>query len=97
MPSRRATPYALTQKACCENGNITAGKVVGELGRLYRSSEFLHLLRTIASVPVDMDGHLLMGNDGTHNTPSINIWFARHRRFPVHFTPISASWPRGAV
>ncbi|MCG1054787.1 hypothetical protein KQH49_07385 [Mycetohabitans sp. B5] len=87
----------MTKEAFCENVNVAAGEVIGELGRCYRSSELLHLLRTIASVLVEMDGHLVMGNDGTHNTPSINNWFARHRRFPVYFTPTSASWPRGAV
>jgi transposase len=33
-----------------------------------------------------------MDNYGTHKTPSIKAWFARHRRFHVHFTPTSASW-----
>jgi hypothetical protein len=29
---------------------------------------------------------------GTHKTPSIKPWFARHPRSHVHFTPTSASW-----
>jgi hypothetical protein len=29
---------------------------------------------------------------GTHKTPSIKAWFARHPRFHVHFTPTSALW-----
>ncbi len=33
-----------------------------------------------------------MDNYGTHKTPSIKAWFARHPRFHVHFTPTSASW-----
>jgi transposase len=33
-----------------------------------------------------------MNNYGTHKTPSIRAWFARHPRFHVHFTPTSASW-----
>lgn len=32
-----------------------------------------------------------MDNYGTHKTPSIKNWFARHPRFHVHFTPTSAS------
>ena len=28
----------------------------------------------------------------THNHDKVKRWFARHRRFHVHFTPTSASW-----
>ncbi|MFC6840919.1 hypothetical protein ACFQGW_15160 [Xanthomonas theicola] len=31
--------------------------------------------------------HLVMDNYGTHKTPSINAWFARHPRLQVHFAP----------
>jgi len=33
-----------------------------------------------------------MDNYGTHKTPSIKAWFARHPRFHIHITPTSASW-----
>jgi len=33
-----------------------------------------------------------MDNYGTHKTPKVRAWFARHPRFHVHFTPTSASW-----
>lgn len=33
-----------------------------------------------------------MDNYGTHKTPKVKEWFARHPRFHVHFTPTSASW-----
>jgi transposase len=36
--------------------------------------------------------HLILDNYGTHKTPSVRAWFARHPRFQVHFTPTSASW-----
>ncbi|KWN04818.1 DDE endonuclease [Burkholderia territorii] len=73
--------------------DIATGEVIGELHRRHRSSEFLQFLRTIdASVPAEMDVHLVMDNYGTHKTPSIKNWFARHSRFHVHFTPTSASW-----
>jgi transposase len=36
--------------------------------------------------------HLVMDNYGTHKTPSIKAWFARHPRFHVHFAPTSLSW-----
>ena len=73
--------------------DIATGKVIGELHRRHRSTEFLKFLRTIeASVPTDLDIHLIMDNYGTHKTISIRNWFARHPRFHVHFTPTSASW-----
>jgi transposase len=73
--------------------DIATGEVIGELHRRHRSSEFLHFLRTIeANVPPQLDVHLVMDNYGTHKTPAIRAWFARHPRFQVHFTPTSASW-----
>jgi len=73
--------------------DIASGEVIGELHRRHRSSEFLQFLRTIeASVPAALDVHLVMDNYGTHKTPKVRDWFARHPRFHVHFTPTSASW-----
>jgi transposase len=73
--------------------DVATGEVIGEVHRRHRSSEFLRFLRTIdASVPPQLDVHLVMDNYGTHKTPSIKAWFARHPRFQVHFTPTSASW-----
>ena len=73
--------------------DIATGEVIGETHRRHRSSEFLQFLRTIeANVPPQMDIHLVMDNYGTHKTPTIKAWFARHPRFHVHFTPTSASW-----
>lgn len=73
--------------------DIATGEVIGELHRRHRSTEFLQFLRTIdANVPTDLDVHLVLDNYGTHKTPSVKNWFARHPRFHVHFTPTSASW-----
>lgn len=73
--------------------DIATGAVIGDLHRRHRSGEFLQFLRTIESnVPVTLDIHLVMDNYGTHKTPSIKNWLARHPRFHVHFTPTSASW-----
>lgn len=73
--------------------DIATGQVIGEMHRRHRSSEFLQFLRTIeANVPAMLDIHLVMDNYGTHKTPSIQAWFARHSRFHVHFTHTSASW-----
>lgn len=73
--------------------DIATGKVIGQLHRRHRSSEFLQFLRTIdTNVPANLDVHLVMDNYGTHKTSTIRSWFARHPRFHVHFTPTSASW-----
>ncbi len=73
--------------------DFASGRVIGELHRRHRSKEFLAFLRTIeAKVPAKLDLHLILDNYGTHKTPSVKAWFARHPRFHLHFTPTSASW-----
>ena len=94
IPERRTHDYArhgtTTLFAALD---IATGEVIGEMHRRHRSVEFLQFLRTIeASVADDLEVHLVMDNYGTHKTPSIKSWFARHPRFHVHFTPTSASW-----
>jgi len=73
--------------------DVASGKVIGELHRRHRAKEFLQFLATIErAVPAKMDVHLIMDNYGTHKTPSVRAWFARHPRCHPHFTPTSASW-----
>jgi len=73
--------------------DIATGSVIGQMHRRHRSHEFLQFLRTVeASVPDDLEVHVVIDNYGTHKTPTVRNWFARHARFHVHFTPTSASW-----
>jgi transposase len=73
--------------------DLASGKVIGQLHRRHRSNEFLKFLRSIdATVPKRLDIHLVLDNYGTHKTPTVKGWFARHPRFHLHFTPTSASW-----
>ncbi len=73
--------------------DIATGKVIGELHRRHRGKEFLQFLRTIdANVPAALEVHLVMDNYGTHKTPTVRAWLARHPRFHLHFTPTSTSW-----
>lgn len=73
--------------------NIATGKVIGEVHRRHRAKEFLAFLRTIdAATPAKLGVHLVMDNYGTHKTPSVKAWMARHPRFHAHFTPTSSSW-----
>jgi len=69
------------------------GKIIGQLHRRHRAIEFRKFLDTIdAAVPATLDVHLILDNYGTHKTPMIHRWLARHPRFHLHFTPTSASW-----
>ncbi len=73
--------------------DVATGTVIGECHRRHRSREFQRFLDTIeATVPADLDVHLILDNYGTHKTARIRRWLARHPRFHVHFTPTSASW-----
>jgi transposase len=73
--------------------DIATGKVRGQLHRRHRATEFRVFLRSIdEAVPAKLDVHLVLDNYGTHKTPSVKRWLARHPRFHVHFTPTSASW-----
>ena len=73
--------------------DVATGKVIGKCYRRHRAKEFKKFLNTIdAAVPADLDIHLICDNYGTHKTPAIRSWFAKHSRYHVHFTPTSASW-----
>lgn len=73
--------------------DLATGQVMGQLHRRHRATEFLKFLRAIEhNVPPDLVIHLVMDNYGTHKTPSVRAWFARHPRFHLHFTPTSGSW-----
>lgn len=73
--------------------DVATGKVIGECHRRHRHQEFLKFLKRVDSqVPQDLEVHLVMDNYGTHKTPALIRWFARHPRYHVHFTPTSASW-----
>jgi len=69
------------------------GKVIGKCQKRHRALEFRKFLNTIeASVPKDLDIHIILDNYGTHKTPMIHRWLLKHPRFHLHFTPTSASW-----
>jgi transposase len=73
--------------------DLSTGKVIGALHSRHRATEFLAFLKTIdASVPDDLDVHLVLDNASTHKTPAVKRWLTAHPRFVVHFTPTSSSW-----
>jgi transposase len=94
MPERRTHDYA-------RNGitslfaafDIADGTVISELHRQHRAAEFKKFLITIdKTVPAGLDVHLICDNYGTHKTPAIKTWLAKHPRFRMHFTPTGSSW-----
>jgi len=73
--------------------DIKSGTVIGHCHARHRALEFRKFLDRIeASVPADLDVHLILDNYATHKTPLIRRWLARHPRYHLHFTPTSASW-----
>ena len=73
--------------------DVATGKVIGELHRRHRSTEFRNFLDRIdAEVPIDLEVHLVLDNYSTHKTPLIHRWLLRHPRFHLHFTPTYSSW-----
>ena len=44
------------------------------------------------NVPEGVDVHVIVDNNSTHKTPSIQRWLLRHPRFTLHFTPTYSSW-----
>ena len=72
---------------------VATGKVIGQCQRRHRSQEFLKFLEGMdRQVPPGPEVHIVMDNYGTHKTPKVKRWFARHPRYHLHFTPTSASW-----
>jgi transposase len=73
--------------------DVASGQVIAEMTPRHRADEFRRFLNTIdASVPADLDVHLVLDNSSTHKTASIQRWLRRHPRFTLHFTPTYSSW-----
>jgi transposase len=94
MPERRTHDYArYGVTSLFAAFDIADGTVISELHRRHRHQEFLKFLKKIdKNVPAGLDVHLVCDNYGTHKTPVIRDWLARHPRFHVHFTPTGSSW-----
>jgi transposase len=75
--------------------NVATGAVIGRCYRRHRQQEFVRFLEAIDAAVPEEDGvtvHLVLDNYGTHKTPRVKRWLARHPRFVVHFTPTGGSW-----
>jgi len=94
MPERRTHDYlrnGLTTLFAAFD--VTNGHVISSLHRRHRAQEFKKFLIKIdREVPDGLDIHLICDNYGTHKTPAIRAWLAKHPRFHMHFTPTGSSW-----
>jgi transposase len=73
--------------------DVATGSVIGHCYPKHRSGEFRKFLDLVeASVPADLDVHLVMDNYATHKTKPIRDWLLKRPRWHVHFTPTGASW-----
>ena len=94
MPEKRTHDYARHGTTSLFAAFNTAdGTVISSLHRRHRTIEFKKFLTKIdAEVPDGLDIHLVCDNYGTHKTPAVKTWLAKHPRFHVHFTPTYSSW-----
>lgn len=73
--------------------DVATGTVISQCRRRHRHQEFLAFLRHLdASVPRDLDIHLIIDNYATHKHPKVRTWLALRPRYQVHYTPTYASW-----
>ena len=73
--------------------NVATGQVIAACHARHRAREFRHFLNTIdASVPADLEIHLVLDNYATQKAPTIRRWLRQHPRYHLHFIPTSSSW-----
>lgn len=73
--------------------DTATGAVLGKCYKRHRHQEFINFLNMInRNVPKSKDIHIITDNYSTHKHEKVKKWFARHKRFHIHFTPTSASW-----
>src|SRR5712692_4868569 len=63
---------------------LKTSRVIGQLRRRHRSSEFRQFLDVIeANVPTGLEAHIIVDNYSTHKTAIIRKWFAKRPRFQI--------------
>lgn len=94
QPERRTHDYARHGTTSLYAAlNVQTGTVLGETYGRQRAKEFRRFLDQIdASVPADLEIHLILDNASPHKSPRIGRWLARHPRVHFHFTPTYSSW-----
>ncbi|MBI0293359.1 IS630 family transposase [Streptomyces sp. PRKS01-29] len=94
MPERRTHGYVRNGLTTLFAAfDVATGEVISSWHRRHRAAEFKKFLIKIdKEVPAHLQIHLICGNYGTHKTPAIKTWLARHPRFHMHPTPTGSSW-----
>lgn len=94
MPERRTHDYVRNGLTTLFAAfDVATGEVISALHRRHRAAEFKKfLIRIDKEVPAHLAVHLICDNYGTHKTPAIRTWLAKHPRFHMHFTPTGSSW-----
>jgi transposase len=73
--------------------NVASGQVIADMTARHRGAEFQRFLNLIdRDVPDYLQVHVVLDNNSTHKTPSIQRWLVRHPRFQFHFVPTYSSW-----
>ena len=73
--------------------DVASGNVIADMAPRHRAEEFRRFLNLIdKQVPDGLDVHVIVDNNATHKTASIQRWLLRHTRFTLHFTPTYSSW-----
>jgi transposase/transposase-like protein len=73
--------------------NMLDGKVIGQFHARHRHQEWLKFLRHLdAQYPANLALHMVLDNYGSHKTPVVQAWLAKHPRFVCHYIPTSSSW-----
>ncbi|HOQ53299.1 MAG TPA: IS630 family transposase [Micropruina sp.] len=75
--------------------NLATGQVLTGLNKGHTGADILQFFKQIdASVPRELDVHVVLDNLSAHSTPDIKKWLAHpdRQRWHLHFTPTSSSW-----
>jgi putative transposase len=73
--------------------DVATGAVFTECKPRHRHQEFLSFLRSLeASVPAELEVHLIVDNYATHKHPKVRTWLAQRPRFHMHYPPTYSSW-----
>jgi putative transposase len=73
--------------------DVSNGTVLTDCKPRHRHQEFLAFLRSIeATVPAELDVHLIVDNYCTHKHARVRAWLAKRPRWHIHFIPTYSSW-----
>jgi transposase len=73
--------------------NVATGEVIAQTKKRHRAKDFVAFLKHMdATVPSELQVHLILDNLSAHKAPQVKRWLLRNPRFHLHFTPTYSSW-----